>query len=78
MKSEDEKTRRDFMRSIVRGGAFGVLGAMGFILGRRSVMPGQECVGQYGYCRACDKRNSCGLPAAVSARSAEGALEKKP
>lgn len=78
MTAEHSESRREFLRAVGRGGAFGVLGVLGFLLGRKSAAVSRsahECTGQ-GYCRGCVRHDDCGLPAALSARArtSEGSM----
>jgi hypothetical protein len=62
------------MVTVARGGVLAVLGALGFMLGRKAAtgpLAGHECTGR-GYCRGCGRLDTCGLPAALSVRESAG------
>lgn len=67
-------TRREMLRMIGRGAAFGGLGLLAALLGRRSASPAlveTPCSGG-GRCGACPALPGCGLPRGLSARLALG------
>jgi len=66
---EHNDSRREFFRSAGRYGVLGLLSVVAVVTGRRS-FGGQKCVNQ-GICRGCAVFNGCGLPQALSAKSAK-------
>lgn len=65
-------TRREMVRAIGRGVAFGGLGLLAVLLGRRAATPVRRetpCSGG-GRCGACPALPGCGLPRGLSAQVA--------
>ena len=71
MKPTDGKPmdRRVFVSTALRRLALGVLGLTGYALLRKRPARGETCVNR-GLCRGCGAYEGCGLPQALSAKSA--------
>jgi hypothetical protein len=69
---EHNGTRREFLRSVTRGGLLGGMAFLGVLLtrgrGNRDAAR-HRCVGG-GFCRECGAFSGCMLPAALSAKRA--------
>ncbi|RPI62655.1 MAG: hypothetical protein EHM48_03750 [Planctomycetaceae bacterium] len=68
----EQTNRRNFLRAAGRGVAGLALAAItgGLLLGRRSGATEQACVNR-GICGGCGTFETCGLPAALSARQSQ-------
>jgi len=63
-------SRREFFRGGARHVLTGLLAVAAGVLGRRMVLPGQQCINR-GICRGCATFEDCGLPSALSAKQAQ-------
>jgi hypothetical protein len=60
--------RREFFRAAARYGSLAAIGVAAYLTARRR--PGQSCLNN-SICRGCAAFGDCGLPAALSAKSAK-------
>lgn len=63
-------SRREFLRGGMRHVLMGILSFAAVVLGRKTVLPGQQCINR-GICRGCAVFAACGLPSALSAKQAQ-------
>jgi hypothetical protein len=66
---EKVETRREFVRTASRYGLLTLVAAVAAVAARGWTAAGQRCVNR-GICSGCDVFASCGLPQALSAKSA--------
>ena len=79
MNSEKKETRRDFLRTLGRRTALGVIGTVsGLLIARKSEKKSAShtCVNN-GICKTCRTFSSCILPQAQSARQAINHTDSK-
>jgi hypothetical protein len=60
--------RREFFRAAARYGSLAAMGVAAYLTSRRR--PGQSCINN-SICRGCAVFRDCGLPAALSAKTAQ-------
>ena len=68
---EKADSRREFFRAAARYGLLALVSAAGTLALRNRTAAGERCVNR-GICSGCGVFASCGLPQALSAKSARG------